>query len=767
MLHSARKRRHRPGCSVLAVKALPVSIGKWYECKHEMTTYVVHGTNYNDPSFWASISEGSPGHTLDFTGLPPNYEININAEAKTISIWDGTSWYSVGESGNTGTNATLGSPTLVDDFTVILANNSDDYIEGSDNNDSLTGGTGNDTLSGDQGDDTLRGGDGDDYLTGGEGNDNIDGGTGNDTIRGDNAWTNTSSGASGASTTPTTLTVTNSADGPIELWWIDETGTAQYYATLQPGDTRSQSTFEEHNWILRHPDGWYLEYIEGAPNQTVNFGSAGLNDTVYAGAGNDLIDGMYGDDLLYGEGNNDTIYGDYGSDTIYGGAGDDLLYGGDGDDTLAGGTGSDTMYGGAGNDSMVGFDDADTFILEDGFGNDTIVGGEGGTDDDFVDLSNLTSGVTVTYTGDEAGTITDGSNTAEFSEIERIRLTDQADVLDASASLVGVDVDAGAGADTLTGSAGDDSLTGGTGDDRFVMTTSGGTDTVGDFDLGDADLDGFYNDQIDVSGLSGGSGAGGLVTRADVVVTDDGSGNALLTFPNGEQLVLQGVAPAQISSYQQLYAAGIPCFTPGIRIATARGAIPVEHIRKGDLLQTADNGFQPVIWTGRRDLSAAELRARPHLAPLRLRPGGPLANDRPLLVSPQHRFMLGRARLGDMDHLHEAFVRTRLLQSLAPEDVTPCRPAAGVSYIHLMTEAHQVIFAEGVATETFWPGPEALRGLSEGDRRELFDLFPELFLAGGLCGGTGRHFVARAYCPLARVDLKRRDLRALGARSAA
>ena len=71
----------------------------------------------------------------------------------------------------------------------------------------------------------------------------------------------------------------------------------------------------------------------------------------------------------------------------------------------------------------------------------------------------------------------------------------------------------GAGDDTLTGSGGDDTLAGGDGDDRFVMTTSGGADTVSDFDVTDDDADGFYNDQIDVSGLTGGSGLGGLSPR--------------------------------------------------------------------------------------------------------------------------------------------------------------------------------------------------------------------------------------------------------------
>ena len=741
-----------------------------------MTTYSVTSSNYNDPGFWSSISESSGGHWLDFRALPSTYYVNIDAEARIISIWDGGAWYRVGEDGNGSTDSNLGSPTSLDDFNIITGNDASDYIEASDGDDSLIGAGGDDTLSGDQGDDTIDGGEGNDNLAGGDGQDRIFAEAGNDSVYADNVWATLSSAASGTGTTPTSLTVTNSADGPIELWWIDGAGQLQYHATIQPGDTLTQSTYEEYNWELRHPDDWYLGTIQGGANPTVNFGASGLNDTVFAGSGDDLVLGMYGDDVLYGETGADTLDGDYGDDTIWagtdadtvdGGDGDDYLSGQEGDDLIQGGAGSDTLIGGTGNDELKGDADDDTFQIFDNSGVDTIIGGESGVDDDLVDLSGRSSGASVNFTGAEIGIIEGGSDTAYFQEIERLRLTDFDDSLDASASSAGVNVDAGAGADTLTGSAGDDSLTGGGGDDRFVMTTSGGADTISDFDLTDDDLDGFYNDQIDVSGLSGGSGAGGLVTASDVIVTDDGSGSAVLTFPDGEQLVLKGVAPSMINTQPQLYAAGIPCFTPGIRIATARGAIPVEQIRTGDLLQTADNGLQPVIWTGRRDLSGDDLIAQPHLMPLVLHPGGPFANDRPLMISPQHRFMLDRPRLGDLGHMNEAFVRARLLHALLPDRVARCSPQTGVSYIHLMTETHQVIFAEGIATETFWPGPEALRGLADDDRRELFDVFPELFLARRLSGSLGRSYVASKYCQLARADLTRRDLRALGARFAA
>ncbi|KUP93497.1 hypothetical protein TRIHO_16250 [Tritonibacter horizontis] len=206
---------------------------------------------------------------------------------------------------------------------------------------------------------------------------------------------------------------------------------------------------------------------------------------------------------------------------------------------------------------------------------------------------------------------------------------------------------------------------------------------------------------------------------------------------------------------------GVPCFTPGIRIATQKGAVRVEDLRPGDLLQTADNGYQPVVWVGRRDLSGAELARLPDLRPVKIRPGSPLGNDRPLLVSPQHRLFVRKSLLGDLASQHERFLRARLLCQLSPNLARIQSPEQGVSYLHVLTPRHEVIFADGIATETLWPGPMALRGLSPKDRAELFTLFPELRSVLAARTRDDRDEVHRAYGGLARPDLSGSDLRAL------
>jgi len=160
-----------------------------------------------------------------------------------------------------------------------------------------------------------------------------------------------------------------------------------------------------------------IEYNNHDPDDTghaIRVGDLKMSTISATDAGNDTLDGGAG---------NDTIYGDGGDDSLSGGADNDSLSGGSGDDRIEGGTGHDTIAGGTGNDAMSGGDDADLFVMEDDFGTDKIAGGEGGKDYDVVTFDALSNGVSVTYTGAEAGTATEGPNSVSFTEIEKLVLT--------------------------------------------------------------------------------------------------------------------------------------------------------------------------------------------------------------------------------------------------------------------------------------------------------------------------------------------------------
>ena len=79
-------------------------------------------------------------------------------------------------------------------------------------------------------------------------------------------------------------------------------------------------------------------------------------------------------DQLYGMDGDDTLEGLAGSDYLEGGNGADLLLGGDDGDVLHGGAGGDVLVGGAGNDYLLGGAGADSYVWNNGDGNDVIAG---------------------------------------------------------------------------------------------------------------------------------------------------------------------------------------------------------------------------------------------------------------------------------------------------------------------------------------------------------------------------------------------------------
>lgn len=245
---------------------------------------------------------------------------------------------------------------------------------------------------------------------------------------------------------------------------------------------------------------------------------------------------------------------------------------------------------------------------------------------------------------------------------------------------------------------------GGAGNDAFAFETAAGRDVIQDFDLGDADQNGFTNDRLDVTDLT--DPLGQPVKTFDVAILDDGQGNAVLTFPGGEQITIIGLSPAAAAAPGMLYSMGIPCFAAGTRILTPEGERPVEQIRAGDRVVTADGSCQPVLWQANRRLDAQALQDQPNLRPIRLR-AGRFGNRRDLTLSPQHAVLVG-GRL----------IRARHLAQWA-EGARVARGMTRVSYHHLLLPRHALIRAEGSLAESFYPGPVALAALTLPDRLSL------------------------------------------------
>ncbi|UWQ38243.1 Hint domain-containing protein [Leisingera aquaemixtae] len=171
---------------------------------------------------------------------------------------------------------------------------------------------------------------------------------------------------------------------------------------------------------------------------------------------------------------------------------------------------------------------------------------------------------------------------------------------------------------------------------------------------------------------------------------------------------------------------GVICFTPGTLIATPRGPQPVEQLREGDKVQTRDSGAQEILWIGSRRITGARLYVMPQLRPVRIHAGA-LGIGRPeqeLLVSPDHRMLLRGAHVQALFNTPEVLVAAGDLVN--GRTILPDASVREVTYIHLMLASHQVLWANGVETDSFHPSSASLTALCGTDRERLFRLQPEL-----------------------------------------
>ncbi|MES2846185.1 MAG: Hint domain-containing protein [Pseudomonadota bacterium] len=615
-----------------------------------------------------------------------------------------------------GTISLPGSTTSFSSIARVQLGAGNDSVTGGSGADSVDAGAGDDDLSGGAGADTLAGGAGNDTLAGGTASDSLSGGAGDDVfvVRA-NDGADTVSGDAGddmldMSSQTATITATYSGDGAGNATFSGGSARFTGVESLRTGSGNDSITGAGGNDIIDAgagndrvfggagrdslSGGTGADYLDGGADNDTLVGGAGA-DTLYGGSGLDFIDysasnaavsvnlatgatsggdaagdALAGVDAIIGSGFNDTLVGfdgealtgdDIYQNIIYGGAGSDSIDGLAGSDSLFGGADNDSIYGGVGNDTLDGGSGND--LLSGGLGNDALDGG----------------------LGNDALTGGDG-NDALFG---------------------------GAGDDVLSGGTGNDSLTGGEGRDIFEVG-SGGIDRILDLDL--TLVDGSFTDQLDVSDLVDGSG--NPINWLDVVVSDDGAGNALLTFPGGEQVILDGIAPAQVTGAQSLNRLGIPCFGTGTLILTPTGPRPIETLAAGDMVMTLDHGAQPVVWVGARDLTWTDLAADPRLRPVRIRVGA-LGNTGDVILSHNHAVLMeidGTEKLVRAGHLAQSGDgRFRIAQG---------RRAVG--YHHLLLPQHEIVFANGMASETLYPGPMAIGALGQDAARDIARKMPAL-----------------------------------------
>jgi len=185
----------------------------------------------------------------------------------------------------------------------------------------------------------------------------------------------------------------------------------------------------------------------------------------------------------------------------------------------------------------------------------------------------------------------------------------------------------------------------------------------------------------------------------------------------------------------------IPCFVAGTMIRTPDGPVAVETLEPGDLVMTRDEGAQPLRWIGSRDVAAEG-----DFAPIRIS-ANTFGEHGELMLSPLHRVLIRDSLAELLFGEGEVLVAARDLVN-----ETSVRPVPGgmVTYVHILFDRHQVVFSEGLETESFLPGPQTARSFEADIVREICTLFPEIDPETG-----------QGYSPAARRMLKRYEARLL------
>lgn len=159
------------------------------------------------------------------------------------------------------------------------------------------------------------------------------------------------------------------------------------------------------------------------------------------------------------------------------------------------------------------------------------------------------------------------------------------------------------------------------------------------------------------------------------------------------------------------------CFAGGSHILTPEGARPVETLRVGDLVVTADRGAQPIRWIGAQTREAVGDAAPVEIAP------GFYGATRPLLLSQQHRVLFDDRRASLLFGSRQVLAPAKALLN---ERGVRLRPGGTITYHHLLLDRHEVIYADGVGTESFQPGETGLSTLSDEERAVLTALSPDI-----------------------------------------
>lgn len=211
------------------------------------------------------------------------------------------------------------------------------------------------------------------------------------------------------------------------------------------------------------------------------------------------------------------------------------------------------------------------------------------------------------------------------------------------------------------------------------------------------------------------------LNNSDVIEAGAENGYFLI-FPDGmppadTDLTVGAIVENDAATSHSGLGATIVCFAAGTMIETATGLRAVETLEPGDMVHTQEDGMQPLRWVGQTCVPALG-----DLAPIVISKGV-LGNDSDLVVSPLHAVLVEDWRAELLYGDDKVLVRA---VDLLGHDGVYRQQGGAVTYCHILFDAHHLVRASGIWSESLYPGDMTLQTVNPAARAEIESLFPDL-----------------------------------------
>ncbi|MGR3679004.1 MAG: choice-of-anchor L domain-containing protein [Paracoccaceae bacterium] len=181
----------------------------------------------------------------------------------------------------------------------------------------------------------------------------------------------------------------------------------------------------------------------------------------------------------------------------------------------------------------------------------------------------------------------------------------------------------------------------------------------------------------------------------------------------------------------------VACFVAGTLIETASGPLPIEQLVLGQLIQTRDNGFQPLRWIGR-----TLHRATGKCAPVLVEQNA-LGTHGQIFFSSNHRVLIQSHRAQLFYGADEVLVKIANL--INGTTVRVRDDGSETPYFHLLFDHHEIVTGNGLQSESYHPGADNCMGFDTETRNDFLDILPGLSWASTIKAKPTARPVLRTY----------------------